>query len=108
MHDQGAVHGRGTEAVTRGLIDRLGTEEGRRALELASTFDDPSGLAAASALRALVDPELASAVLTQTELRRRARTKFGDRAATMLFTRDGLEQATRPDVAAQQDRKSVV
>lgn len=79
----------------------LGTAEGRRALGLAATFDDPAGLAAATALRAEFDPDRASAALTQTGLRRRARTKFGERAATMLFTRDGLEQATRPQVAAE-------
>jgi SAM-dependent methyltransferase len=33
-------------------------------------------------------------------LRRRAVTKFGERAGTLFFTRDGLEQATRPAVAA--------
>lgn len=82
-------------------VSWLGTTDGRRALDLAATFDDPNGLPAASALRAHLDPDLASAVLTQTELRRRARTKFGERAAAMLFTRDGLEQATRPDVAAE-------
>ena len=61
---------------------------------------DPDGLAAASRLRAGYGPELAAAALQQAALRRRARTKFGDRAATMFFTRDGLEQATRPVVAA--------
>ena len=87
--------------MTEGRLDRLATDQGRRALDLAATFDDPHGLPAASALRAIVDPDLASAALTQTELRRRARTKFTERAATMLFTRDGLEQATRPEVAAE-------
>ena len=32
-------------------------------------------------------------------LRRQARTKFGEAAAEMFFTRAGLEQATRPEVA---------
>lgn len=38
-------------------------------------------------------------LLTQMALRQRARGKFGDLAERMLFTRDGLEQATRPAVA---------
>ena len=61
---------------------------------------DPDGLAAATRLRTGYGPQLAAAALQQAALRRRARTKFGDRAATMFFTRDGLEQATRPVVAA--------
>ncbi|WP_165216349.1 class I SAM-dependent methyltransferase [Schaalia sp. ZJ1691] len=47
-----------------------------------------------------VDASLASALASQIELRRHARTKFGDFASSMVFTRDGLEQATRMTVAA--------
>lgn len=43
--------------------------------------------------------ERVAAAMTQVSLRRRARAKFGDRAARMWFTPDGLEQATRPAVA---------
>ncbi len=46
------------------------------------------------------DPRLVAAVLTQARLRRRARAKFGEFAAGMLFTEAGLEQATRLRVAA--------
>ncbi|MBW4040905.1 MAG: class I SAM-dependent methyltransferase [Acidobacteria bacterium] len=46
-------------------------------------------------------PEQAAAILTQAALRRRARAKFGEFADRMLFTRAGLEQATRLDVAAR-------
>lgn len=46
-------------------------------------------------------PELVAAVLTQAKLRARAAAKFGPFASTMLFTEDGLEQATRLSVAAQ-------
>jgi hypothetical protein len=45
-------------------------------------------------------PALVAAVLEQARLRTRARAKFGDFAERMLFTRDGLEQATRLRVAA--------
>lgn len=44
-------------------------------------------------------PEIISAALTQARLRQQARIKFGDRAEFMLFTADGLEQASRPDAA---------
>ena len=40
-------------------------------------------------------PDLVSAVVTQARLRTRARAKFGEFADRMLFTRAGLEQATR-------------
>jgi hypothetical protein len=43
---------------------------------------------------------LAATVMTQARLRERARLKFGDFAEGMLFTPDGLEQATRLTVAA--------
>ncbi|MCK6068039.1 MULTISPECIES: class I SAM-dependent methyltransferase [Microbacterium] len=46
-------------------------------------------------------PDLVSAVVGQARLRVRARAKFGDFAARMLFTRAGLEQATRLSVAAR-------
>ena len=44
-------------------------------------------------------PDRVAAALTQVELRRRAAAKFGDLAARMYFTPDGLEQATRLRVA---------
>lgn len=46
-------------------------------------------------------PDRVAAVLEQARLRTRARAKFGDFADRMLFTRDGLEQATRLSVAAR-------
>lgn len=45
-------------------------------------------------------PALVAAVLSQSKLRTRARTKFGEFAERMLFTEPGLEQATRLQVAA--------
>ena len=47
------------------------------------------------------DPALVAAVLSQAKLRRRAVSKFGEFAESMLFTEAGLEQATRLNVAAQ-------
>ncbi len=45
-------------------------------------------------------PELVSAVLTQLKFRSKAAAKFGPFAGHMVFTRAGLEQATRMNVAA--------
>jgi len=46
-------------------------------------------------------PDVVSAVVGQAHLRSRAAAKFGPFAARMLFTRAGLEQATRLGVAAR-------
>ena len=55
-----------------------------------------------AALRASgIEASLAAAVLTQLALRQAARAKFGPFASHMVFTRDGLEQATRLVVAAR-------
>ncbi len=45
-------------------------------------------------------PSLVAAVLSQAKLRRRARKKFGDFTDGLLFTEDGLEQASRLQAAA--------
>ncbi|WP_432831832.1 THUMP-like domain-containing protein [Dactylosporangium sp. CA-092794] len=78
----------------------LDTQAGRAALAAAGAVPGDDPLAAASALRARgFEPRLAAAALTQADLRRRAAAKFGPDAAGMLFTRAGLEQATRGAVA---------
>ena len=77
----------------------LVSERAEPALAAAASFADPTSLAAAQALRRLCDPGQAAAALTQVALRRRARAKFGERAAGMFFTPDGLQQATRAPVA---------
>ena len=46
-----------------------------------------------------VDHELLTFALNQARLRQRAINKFPERAAQMLFTEPGLEQATRSEVA---------
>jgi SAM-dependent methyltransferase len=69
------------------------------ALAAAMSEEDPESLAAASRMRARYGPELAAAALTQATLRRQAKAKFGETAAQMFFTRTGLEQATRSEVA---------
>lgn len=77
---------------------------GARALDRAlAEFDagaDP--LVVATGVRRDVpglSPEVGSAAVTQALLRRKAREKFGVDAERMWFTPDGLEQATRAEVA---------
>jgi len=55
----------------------------------------------ASLRKAGHSPELVSAALTQSRLRTKAEAKFGEFARQMIFTRAGLEQATRLNVAAR-------
>ena len=45
------------------------------------------------------EPDLIAAALTQSRLRQRAASKLGERATSMLFTQDALEQATRLEIA---------
>lgn len=79
---------------------------GQRALEMATEHDGADPLAASAAVRAAgVAPDLAAAALTQVDLRRRARRKFGADAARMFFTRAGLEQATRSPVAVRRAQR---
>lgn len=76
----------------------LATEDGQRLLAAATEAGDDS-LATQAALRRTASAEHVAAALTQVQLRRRATTKFGDLAARMYFTPEGLEQATRLPVA---------
>ncbi|GAB3885523.1 hypothetical protein GCM10027612_21070 [Microbispora bryophytorum subsp. camponoti] len=78
------------------------TPAGRGALDEAVKIlaDGADPVAAASAMRRGHPADLAAAALTQASLRRRAEAKFGPDAAVMYFTPHGLEQATRPEVAA--------
>jgi SAM-dependent methyltransferase len=72
------------------LVEALG--------ELSST--DAVAAAVTRLRRAGHSPDLVSAAVGQARLRTRARPKFGELAERMLFTRAGLEQATRLEVAA--------
>ena len=78
------------------------SEEGQALLARAHEVYDGQpdhALAAATRLRRDHSPEHVAAAMTQVELRRRAGAKFGDLAAAMYFTPDGLEQSTRLRVA---------
>jgi THUMP domain-containing protein len=75
--------------------------EGWDLLASLPAYDPGTELALQTRLRdAGYAPELVSAALLQSQLRARARDKFGPFADGMLFTIDGLEQATRFPVAA--------
>lgn len=90
------------------LLAVLETPAGIAALAAAGVTASGDQLAAVAALRSAgVEPTLASAALTQADLRRRAIPKFGADAARMFFTRTGLEQATRREVADRRARRLV-
>lgn len=65
----------------------------------AAAIRDDGDRAPMTLRRAGIEPDLAAAALTLADLRRKAETKFGDRAEDLYFTRPGLEQATRWVVA---------
>jgi SAM-dependent methyltransferase len=78
------------------------TPDGRRLLAGLPPYDPDGALALGSALRrAGVDDGVAAAALTQARLRSRARPRLGDLADRLFLTDDGLQQATRPAVAAR-------
>ncbi|MFG1822922.1 methyltransferase domain-containing protein [Microbispora bryophytorum] len=82
----------------RTLLTPAGLGALDEAVKILADGADP--VAAASAMRRSHPADLAAAALTQASLRRRAEAKFGPDAAVMYFTPHGLEQATRPEVAA--------
>ncbi|MFD5224664.1 SAM-dependent methyltransferase [Microbacterium sp. NPDC058342] len=84
-------------------LTALLTSEGLRLLDEVGPIESSDDVArTVSRLRAAGhSPELVSAVVGQAHLRVRARAKFGEFADRMLFTRAGLEQATRLNVATR-------
>lgn len=79
--------------------------DARAALQRAAALTDPGSLAAAERMRRELSPDRAALVLAQEGLRRRAVTKFGEAGRSLFLTADGLEQATRPEVAAWRARR---
>lgn len=70
----------------------------------ASDVSAENTLALLMGLRKSLSPAEASAILTTLRLRRKARDKFGDSADVMLFTDDGLQQASHPLVRDYRSR----
>ena len=91
------------EAVERAELDLLLTRRSLTALDAETALPGaPDPFARSAALRAAgFSAQETAVLLTQADLRRRAAKKFGAFADRMLFTRAGLEQATRLEVAAQ-------
>ena len=89
--------------VEVGTFQWLQTENGRALLARASeaVAAAPAGgeLAMQTRLREHADADRVAAALSIVELRAKAVEKFGDLAASLFFTRDGLEQATRLSVS---------
>ncbi|MEV4687331.1 class I SAM-dependent methyltransferase [Microbacterium sp. LWH3-1.2] len=84
-------------------LEALLTPEGLRLLDAMPPVDSSDDVARAVTRlrRDGHSPDLVSAVVGQARLRTRGRAKFGDLAQRMLFTRAGLEQATRLPIAAR-------
>ncbi|MCM3907035.1 class I SAM-dependent methyltransferase [Trueperella bernardiae] len=77
------------------------TPDGLELLESLPPYDHSQVLPLSERLqREGYDPDLIAEALTQSRLRERAHDKFGPFAGRMIFTRDGLEQATRLSVGA--------
>lgn len=106
----GARHGtqpaRHNGRMDPSVIARLTSGEGAGLLASLPPYDETHAMSLAMRLRSEgFDPELVSAALTQSRRRARAIDKFGEQAGSMLFTPDGLEQATRPQLALLHARR---
>jgi hypothetical protein len=89
-------------AMDLAAVKKLVSGEGWGLLQSLPPYDESAVLALGERLRAAgFDTDLVAAALTQSRLRARGREKFGDFAAGMVFTSDGLEQATRLEIAAR-------
>jgi len=89
--------------MERDELTALLTPEGLRLVDELGAIDSTDDVTrTVSRLRATgLPPALVSAAVGQARLRTRARAKFGEFADRMLFTRAGLEQATRLSIAAR-------
>jgi hypothetical protein len=87
-------------------LDRLLSPEGRELLGILpdGPLDPGEALAVGTRLRARYPAELVAAALAQRELRARGAAKFS-KAASMWFTRDGLEQASGEALATHRARR---
>jgi hypothetical protein len=84
------------------MVDRLSDGEGWALLRSLPPYDEHASLTLQGRLRdAGYDADLVAAAMTQSRLRSRGVEKFGEFAAGMLFTADGLEQSTRLAIAAR-------
>lgn len=90
-------------------LSALLTPDGWALLEALPPYDEASAMSLGQRLRDQgVEAALVAAAMTQSRLRARAAAKFGPFAAGMLFTPEGLEQATRLEVAARHAQRFVL
>jgi hypothetical protein len=83
-------------------VTQLVSGEGWGLLQSLPPYEEATALSLGEGLRrAGFDPDLVAAALTQSRLRAKGHEKFGEFADGMLFTADGLEQATRLEIAAR-------
>jgi SAM-dependent methyltransferase len=84
--------------------------DGQAALLAATQLHEEgvSPIRAGEVLRRTLSPDHAAVAMNQAVLRAAARTKFGDDAARMYFTNDGLEQSTRTEVATHRARRIAI
>ncbi|GGL35605.1 class I SAM-dependent methyltransferase [Phycicoccus endophyticus] len=84
-----------------GTVRFLGSPDGKAVLRELPPYDPGAVFGLQERLRRQGHPpERVAALLTQQRLRARARAKFGEFAGDLLYTPDGLEQASRLEVAA--------
>ena len=85
----------------------LQSPQGQEAMATAAHLlgSGATAIRAGEVLRRTLSPEHAAAAMTQAVLREAAVPKFGDDAARMFFTKDGLEQSTRTEVATHRARR---
>lgn len=89
-------------------IELLTSPAGRELLSTLDAYDPSQSLTLTTQLRnAGYEPDVVAAALTQSRLRAKAEAKFGPFAPSMLFTTDGLEQATRLPVAVHHAQRFV-
>jgi len=89
-------------AMDLAAVKKLVSGEGWGLLQSLPPYDESFALVLGERLReAGFDVDLVAAALTQSRLRAKGRQKFGDFADGMLFTADGLEQASRLEIAAR-------
>jgi hypothetical protein len=94
------------DRLSMSTLAKLRSPQGQALLAALPPYDEANAMALAMRLRDDgVDPDLAAAAMTQSRLRAKARAKLGEFAMTMLFTPDGVEQATRLTVAALHARR---
>jgi hypothetical protein len=93
--------------VTPAELEQLRSPEGRALLDEVTPYNPSEVLASAERLRTHYDTDLVTVAMTQARLRTKAAERFGDRAFTLWWTPDSLEQATRPEVSARRARRLV-